>query len=167
MMHDAIDLSQELANLQRFTANFAEEPDVVFPAPYPELSRRRVLTMSMISGAPFTDRASVEATGWNVDALVHRAADVYLEMIFRDSLYHADPHPGNFLLPDGTHLAILDFGDVGRVSSIRKRQLETMVIAIGTHDVDSIVDVIVEMTTPPPTVDMNKLRSDIEAWLNR
>ena len=61
--------------------------------------------MSMISGAPFTDRAGVEATGWDVEVLVHRAADVYLEMIFRDSLYHADPHPGNFLLPDGTHLA--------------------------------------------------------------
>ena len=45
-------------------------------------------------------------------------------MIFRDSLYHADPHPGNFLLPDGTHMAILDFGDVGRISGMRKRQLE-------------------------------------------
>ena len=70
MMHDAIDLSQELANLQRFTANFAEEPDVVIPTPYPELSRRRVLTMSMIAGSPFTDRTSVEAAGWDVDALV-------------------------------------------------------------------------------------------------
>jgi ubiquinone biosynthesis protein len=167
MMHDAIDLSQEMGNLQRFTINFADEPDIIFPTPYPELSRRRVLTMSMIAGAPFTDRPSVEATGWNVEALVHRAADVYLEMIFRDSLYHADPHPGNFLLPDGTHMAILDFGDVGRLSSMRKRQLENMVIGIGTRDVDSIVDVIVEMTTPPATVDMNELRSDIEAWLNR
>ena len=50
MMHDAIDLSQELQNLQRFNLNFADEPDVVFPTPYPELSRRRVLTMSLISG---------------------------------------------------------------------------------------------------------------------
>ena len=167
MMHDAIDLSQELANLQRFTANFAEEPDVVIPAPYPELSRRRVLTMSMIAGSPFTGRASVEAAGWDVDALVHRAADVYLEMIFRDSLYHADPHPGNFLLPDSTHMAILDFGDVGRLTSLRRRQLETMVIAVGTHDVDSLVDAIIEMTTPPPSVDLAELRSAIEAWLNR
>jgi ubiquinone biosynthesis protein len=167
MMHDAIDLSQELANLQRFTANFAEEPDVVIPTPFPALSRRRVLTMSMIAGSPFTDRASVEAAGWDVEALVHRAADVYLEMIFRDSLYHADPHPGNFLLPDSSHMAILDFGDVGRLTSLRKRQLETMVIAVGTHDVDSLVDVIIEMTTPPPSVDLAALRSAIEAWLNR
>ena len=167
MMHDAIDLTQELANLQRFTANFADEPDVVIPTAYSELSRRRVLTMSMIEGSPFTDRASVEGTGWDVETLVHRAADVYLEMIFRDSLYHADPHPGNFLLPDSTHLAILDFGDVGRLSSTRKHQLETMVIAIGTHDTDSLVDVILEMTTPPPSVDIGELRSDIEMWLNR
>jgi ubiquinone biosynthesis protein len=167
MMRDAIDLSQELINLQRFTANFAEEPDIVIPPPYPELSRRRVLTMSMITGSPFTDRASVEAAGWDVEALVHRAADVYLEMIFRDSLYHADPHPGNFLLPDSTHMAILDFGDVGRLTGLRKRQLEAMVIAAGTQDVDGLIDVIIEMTTPPPSVDLAELRSAIEAWLNR
>ena len=57
--------------------------------------------------------------------------------------------------------------ECGRLSSVRKLQLEDMVIAVGTHDVESIVDVIVEMTTPPPNIDMTQLRSDIEAWLNR
>ncbi len=167
MLHDAIDLSQELRNLQRFALNFADEPDIVIPTPYPELSRRRVLTMSLISGAPFSDRAAVEETGWDVEALVRRAADAYLEMIFRDSLYHADPQPGNLLLPDGSHIAILDFGDVGRISSMRKRQLEDLVIAAGTHDLDGLTDVIVEITTPPPSVDMARLRSQLDAWLNR
>jgi ubiquinone biosynthesis protein len=123
--------------------------------------------MSLITGSPFTDRASVEATGWDVDALVRRSADIYMEMIFRDGLYHADPHPGNFLIPDDAHLAILDFGDVGRVSSSRRLQLESLVIAVGTRDVDALVDVVVEMTTPPPSIDMRELRADIEAWLNR
>ena len=67
MMDAAIDLRQELANLQRFRANFADEPDVVIPTPYPDLSRQKVLTMAMISGHPFTDRASVEAAGWDVE----------------------------------------------------------------------------------------------------
>jgi ubiquinone biosynthesis protein len=167
MLHDAIDLSQELQNLQRFTANFADESDIVFPTPYPELSRRRVLTMSLISGAPFGDRTGVEATGWDVDELVRRAAAIYLEMIFRHSLYHADPQPGNLLIPDGTHIAILDFGDVGRISSTRRRQLEDLVIAAGTNDVDGFIDVIVEITTPPATVDMGRLRSQIDVWMSR
>ena len=167
MMDAAVDLRQELSNLQRFQANFADEADVVIPTPYPDLSGQMVLTMAMISGFPFTDRASIEAAGWEVDELVHRAADIYLEMIFRDGLYHADPHPGNFLLPDGDHMAILDFGDVGRLTSQRRRQLENLVIAVGTRDDDSVVDVIVEMTTPPPGVDMAELRASIELWLDR
>ena len=40
-------------------------------------------------------------------------------------------------------------------------------IAIGTHDIDALIDVIVEMTSPPPETDMRELRADIEAWVNR
>ena len=167
MMEAAIDLRQELANLQRFRLNFAGEPDVVIPEPFPERSGEKVLTMAMMVGQPFTDRASVQAAGWDVEVLVRRAADVYLEMIFRDGLYHADPHPGNFLLPDGQHLAILDFGDVGRLTTQRRGQLESLVIAVGTRDVDALIDIVVELTTPPPDVDMRALRSAIETWLNR
>jgi ubiquinone biosynthesis protein len=167
MMGAAIDLRQELDNLQRFGQNFADAPDIIIPTPYPERSREKVLTMSMITGRPFTDRASVEAAGWDVETLVHRAADVYLEMVFRDGLYHADPHPGNFLLPDGEHMAILDFGDVGRLSSVRQRQLENLVIAVGTRDVDGIIDIVLELTTPPPGVDQRELRASVETWLNR
>ena len=167
MMRGAIDLGEELENLQRVRANFADEPDVVIPEPYPDRSSPKVLTMALLEGAPFTDRASVEATGWNVDALVERSAAIYMEMIFRDGLYHADPHPGNFLIPDATHLAILDFGDVGRLSSTRKHQLENLVIAVGTRDVDALIDTFVELTTPPPGIDMQELRTDIEMWLNR
>jgi ubiquinone biosynthesis protein len=167
MMEGAVNLGEELHNLQQVGANFANEPDVVIPTPYPNRSSSKVLTMSMLTGAPFADRAGVEATGWHVDALVRRSADIYMEMIFRDGLYHADPHPGNFLIPDDKHLAILDFGDVGRLSSSRRLQLESLVIAIGVRDVDELVDVVVEMTTPPPGTDIRALRADIESWLNR
>lgn len=167
MMEAAIDLRQELQHLQRFRSNFAGEPDVVVPEPYPELSGQKVLTMAMITGTAFSDRPSVEAAGWDAAALARRIADVYLEMIFRDGLYHADPHPGNFLLPDSRHLAILDFGDVGRLTNRRRQQLGTMVIAIGTRDMDSLIDVIVELTKPAPGVDMGELRASIETWLNR
>jgi ubiquinone biosynthesis protein len=167
MMEAAIDLRQELANLQRFRLNFAGEPDVVIPEPFPARSGQRVLTMTMMAGRPFSDRASVQDAGWDVEVLVRRAADVYLEMIFRDGVFHADPHPGNFLLPDGQHMVILDFGDVGRLSAQRREQLESLVIAVGTHDVDALVDIVVELTTPPPDVDMPALRNAIETWLNR
>jgi ubiquinone biosynthesis protein len=64
-------------------------------------------------------------------------------------------------------MAVLDFGDVGRLTSRRRRQLEDMVIAVGTRDIGSLVDVVVEMTTPPPDVDMAELRASLELWLDR
>ena len=167
MMRGAIDMSQERANLERFDNNFANEPDVVIPTPYAEFSTERVVTMTRLVGKPFADRATLEADGWDVDELVRRATSVYLEMIFRDSLFHADPHPGNFLLLEGHRLGILDFGDVGYVSEQRREQLEDLVIAVGTRSVDSLTDTILEMTTPAPDVDISRLRADIDIWLHR
>jgi ubiquinone biosynthesis protein len=167
MMRSAMDLRQELVNLQQVTVNFSGEPDVVVPAPFPELSGRDFLTMSLLSGQQMSGRDSVIASGWEVDALVRRASDVYLEMVFRDGLYHADPHPGNFLLPDGGHLAILDFGDVGHLTGPRRDQLEALLVAVAARDVEELVDVVVELTHPPRDFDRDRLAGQIETWLNR
>lgn len=167
MMRSAIDFKQEMANLQRFTTNFADEPDVVIPQPYPSLSSTRVLTMQLMTGTTFTDRASVESAGWDVDRLVRRASDVYLEMMFRDGICHADPHPGNFLLPDGQHIAILDFGDVGYLSGVRKAQLETLLVAVASRDIDDLTDAVVEITRAPAATDVDHLRDDIDTWMSR
>ena len=167
MMRAAIDLRQEFANLQLFTANFADEHDVVIPRPYAELSSTSVLTMSLLTGAKVTGRDSVIATGWDVDDLGRRASNIYLEMVFRDGVYHADPHPGNFLLPDGQHLAILDFGDIGHLSGPRKTQLEALLMAVGSRDVEEITDIIIDITHAPADLDTDRLSGQIGTWLSR
>jgi predicted unusual protein kinase regulating ubiquinone biosynthesis (AarF/ABC1/UbiB family) len=167
MMRAAIDLGQELANLQLFTANFADEHDVVIPRPYPEVSSKSVLTMSLLTGTKATGHDSVIATGWDVDDLVRRASNIYLEMVFRDGVYHADPHRGNFLLPDGQHLAILDFGDIGHLRGPRKNQLEALLMAVGSRDVDEITDIVIDITHAPADIDSDRLSGQLEAWLSR
>ena len=167
MMRAAIDLTQELDNLKTFRANFADEPDVLIPQPYPERSAKPVLTMELMTGRPFADRAALERDGWDVDALSRRASNIYLEMVFRDGIYHADPHPGNFLLPDPEHIAILDFGDVGRLTGARKEQLEDLLLAVSRKSVDGVTDAVIEITNAPNDVDVNALRSDIDTWLGR
>ncbi|MCU1477831.1 MAG: ubiB [Subtercola sp.] len=167
MMRAAIDLTQELGSLKTFRANFAEEPDVLIPKPYPERSAKQVLTMEMMTGRPFADRAALERDGWDVDAMSRRASNIYLEMVFRDGVYHADPHPGNFLLPDPEHIAILDFGDVGRLSGSRKEQLEDLLLAVSKKSVDGVTDAVIEITDAPADVDVNALRGDIDLWLSQ
>ncbi|MGC4193099.1 MAG: AarF/UbiB family protein [Thermomicrobiales bacterium] len=167
MLTNALDMRAERRNLETVARNFAHTADIEIPKPFPELSSERVLTMSRLTGVAVTSRETIERAGWSVDELVERIARLYLEMIFQHNLFHADPHPGNFLLLPDHRLGVLDFGDVGRISQSRRRELERLVIAIGTDDVDGFVDVLVDITSPPPTTDMNALREDVEAWVMR
>lgn len=167
MMRSAIDLTQELGNLQRFTANFAGEPDVLIPQPYPNRSAKQVLTMQMMVGRPFSNPAELERDGWDVAAMSRRASDIYLEMVFRDGIYHADPHPGNFLLPDPDHIAILDFGDVGHLAGARKNQLEDLLFAVSRKSVDDLTDSVIEITRAPADIDIEALRGDVDLWLGQ
>jgi ubiquinone biosynthesis protein len=88
-------------------------------------------------------------------------------MVFRDGVYHADPHPGNFLLPDGQHLAILDFGDVGHLTGPRRSQLEALLLAAGSRDVEEVTDIVIEITHAPAELDADRLSGQIGTWLSR
>ncbi len=167
MMRAAIDFRVELGSMQRFRANFAAEPDVVIPTPFPEQSGPGVLTMELIEGHPITSRKQLTAEGFDVDALVQRTLDAYLEMLFRDGIFHADPHPGNFLLEVPNKVAFLDFGDIGRLSAARRRQVEDLMLAVGLRDADSLTDALSIICHAPPTLDRERFGGDVDQWMAR
>ena len=145
-----LDLQQEQRNLDRFIANFSADPKVKFPQPYPALSTRRVLTMDRLTGISLSDHEALEAEGLDLGALARQGADIWIEMIFRDRFYHADPHPGNLMvLPDGV-AGILDSGMVGRIDRRMLADLEDLVIAYVSKDVEQIADVAMRICEPPP-----------------
>ena len=50
-------------------------------------------------------------------------AEDFIQQVFVDNFFHADPHPGNVLIqPDG-HVAYLDFGAVGRLDQAARKAL--------------------------------------------
>ena len=110
-----LDFSSERHNIETFTRNFAEAKTVHFPTVYPQLCSRRVLTMELLDGILVTHYEELHASEVDLNEVALRAADMYLEMIFRDGFYHADPHPGNFILLPGGVVGVLDFGMVGRM----------------------------------------------------
>lgn len=165
MLRDALDLRTEAANLEAFGAKFADDPRIAIPHAYRELSSASVLTMTREEGRSPTGREAVERAGWEVDDLVAAVADVYLTMIFRDGLFHADPHPGNLLLTPDHRIAILDFGDVGRVLPSRRAQLARMGLALVFHDDRSLADEILAVTDPSPETDLDAARRDLSDWV--
>lgn len=103
-----IDLRIEAANNHRFTENFAGDPDIEFPALYPELCGRLVLTMKFIHGVKVLDAPA--ARGTDGTRLAKIGFRTLLKMVFADGFVHADLHPGNIFVDDAGTVVILDLG---------------------------------------------------------
>jgi len=95
-------------SLSKSTAGQVE--GIRFPRYYPELSNRRVLTMDWIDGRPL-DRFAREESDQAVKNQVGQAIwDFYQFQIHKLKQFHADPHPGNFLVDASNEVVVLDFG---------------------------------------------------------
>ncbi|MFG0264855.1 MAG: ABC1 kinase family protein [Rhodopirellula sp. JB055] len=171
-----LDFHRELKNMTRFQKNFADEPKVHFATPYPKLSSRRVLTMERLQGVSVSDKEALESSGADLTAVAMCGATVFLDMIFRDGFYHADPHPGNLMIlpsepqPDQPNcpprVGILDCGMVGRIDSGLRDDLEAALIASVTSDAASITEIVVRLGQVPMDFDEPALVSEIQDMLD-
>ena len=129
---------RELRNIQEFRQNFAGDETVHFPVPYPELCTRRVLTMERLEGVLLSQMRILPGPNPETDEFVRRGANLYLGMIFRDSFYHADPHPGNLMfLPDGV-VGVLDCGMVQRLDDELRETIEDLLLALVRGDARTV-----------------------------
>jgi ubiquinone biosynthesis protein len=156
-----LDFKREERNLLQFARNFGGDGTVHFPLPFPELSTRRVLTMERVDGIPISDTGRIDVVGVNKEELAKRGANLYLEMIFRDGFYHADPHPGNILVLPGGVIGLLDCGMVGRLDVQTRDNFEGLVQALVEKDTDKLVDYILRMGSTPRDLDRNAFRADL------
>ena len=160
-----LDLRQEARNLDRFIDNFAHDPTVKFPAPVESLSSKYVLTMERLQGFKLTDTALLDAEGVDRRKLARQGANVFLEMIFRDGFFHADPHPGNLLVLTDHRIGLLDCGMVGRIDQRTREALEDLLLSFVTQDVDGIVDVILRLCTVPRGFDRRAFTADVDLFI--
>ena len=66
--------------------------------------------MDFLEGISVSDASALRDSGVDLNEFARRGATMFLDMIFRDGFYHADPHPGNFLISEEGDLIALDFG---------------------------------------------------------
>lgn len=156
-----LDFGREERNLQQFASNFASNNTVRFPIPNSELSTGRVLTMDYLDGIKVSEPQRLKDVGYDLDELARKGARVFLEMIFRDGFYHADPHPGNFVILPGAVVGILDCGMVGRLDETMREHIEEMLLSIANRDPVLLTSVITRIGSVPPQLDQADLSADV------
>jgi ubiquinone biosynthesis protein len=166
MLLRELDFGREERNLQQFGQNFEADPRVRFPRPYAELSTARVLCMDWLEGVPLAAPEQLRAAGHDLEEVARQGASVFLEMIFRDGFYHADPHPGNLLVLAGGIIGMLDCGMVGRLDERLREDFEEMLLAIIGRDPQFLTALIVRVGSIPPGLDEAGLGADIADFLS-
>jgi ubiquinone biosynthesis protein len=161
-----LDFSREQRNMRQFAQDFAGSETVHIPATYPDLSTKRVLTMELIEGIKLAQTARLEEAGHDLDEIARRGADMYLEMIFGKSFYHADPHPGNVLVMRGNVIGLLDFGMVGRIDERLHEDIEEMLMAVASQDAEHLTSIIIRVGSVPPELDRAALSLDVADFIS-
>lgn len=166
MMLQAVDLRHELTSMRRFAAELSGFDWLIVPEPFPELSSSGVLTMERMEGSSVRTASDVTGVGWAVNDLTRHVTEAWLHMIFDDGLYHADPHPGNFLVPDSDHLILLDYGDIGYLSGPRRHDVVRLLMAIIERDVASLTDILLVVCRAPAATDAKALERAVDHWMS-
>jgi predicted unusual protein kinase regulating ubiquinone biosynthesis (AarF/ABC1/UbiB family) len=139
---DELDLVKEAKSIETVQRNLLTNAYVDMPRVYGDLSTRRVLTMEFMEGVKINDLAALDALGIDRHAVAVHLLEIYLQMILRDGVFHADPHPGNvFVRADGTIL-LVDFGMMGTVASDIRSGFNDLVAAVFAQDAERVVAVI-------------------------
>jgi ubiquinone biosynthesis protein len=139
MLARETDYAQERRNIERMRAIFEGREEVVIPHVIDELTARGVLTMTFEDGLKITDFEEMDAAGIDRDAIARLLVECYYAMLFEHRVFHADPHPGNFLVLPGPKLVILDFGAVEEVTKALAEGMQEVVIGGISRDPDQVL----------------------------
>jgi len=103
----------------------------------------------------------LQESDFDLSEIAKRGANMFLQMIFRDGFYHADPHPGNLMVLPNSVIGLLDCGMVGRVDEELREQIEDLLMAAIDRDSKRLQECVVELGEVPNDFDRTMLQNDL------
>ena len=104
------DYTLELEQSESVRLDCAKLENLRFPKYYPELSCEKIITMDWMKGIHLSEWCKQEHSQEDRDKVGQALYDFYMYQIHGLKKFHADPHPGNFLVDDEANLIAIDFG---------------------------------------------------------
>jgi ubiquinone biosynthesis protein len=160
-----LDYLREGRNAERFGRMFADDKSVVIPEIHWAHCTSRVLTMERLRGCRIDDVRGIEAAGLRREDVAVMAANLLFKEVFQEGFFHADPHPGNFLVTTDGRIGAMDFGMVGALNERLREQLLFTLFAVTEQDTPRIVDDLVTLGAANASVDRPALERDVDHML--
>ena len=159
------DLLTEAENINRFTLQFRNTPDIQFPTVFLDHCTRDILVESYEAGIPLGD-----IINYGSSKLKKRACDLgikaFLKMLFLDNFIHGDLHPGNVIFQPAEpgaslielnrsgntqgKLLLLDCGLVAQLGPRDERNFLDLMHAVITGKSMEVGKLMIERSRSPP-----------------
>lgn len=149
---EEMDYRIEARNLKTIRRNLSHDPMVLIPEVISEITSRHVLSMEYIPGTKITDIATLNALGLDRERIVSKVHRIFFKMLLKDSIFHADPHPGNISVASDGRIILYDFGMVGRIDDDTRLKLVRLYLGLIEKDPVRAVNVLIDLGTLEPSV---------------
>ncbi len=136
-----MDFRLEAAAAAEFAENLERDPD--FRCPHVDWDRttRDVFTMEWIEGAQASDPLELERLGFDPATIGRKLIQSFLRHALYEGFFHADMHPGNFLVDAEGRIVALDFGIMGRLGLKERRFLAEILFGFIRRDYARVAEV--------------------------
>jgi len=136
-----MDLRLEAAALSEMAENTKADADFRVPTVDWNRTARDMLTLEWIDATPLSDRARLEAEGFDLKDLGRAVIQTFLRHALRDGFFHADMHPGNLFVDRERRLVAVDFGIMGRLGRKERRFLAEILYGFITRNYQRTAEV--------------------------
>jgi predicted unusual protein kinase regulating ubiquinone biosynthesis (AarF/ABC1/UbiB family) len=104
------DYKLEISQSMKVIEDCEKIDNLLFPHYYPEYSSDKIITMDWMNGIHLSQFCSSDASQEQRDKVGQTLWNFYMYQIHQLKKFHADPHPGNFLVDKNDNLIAIDFG---------------------------------------------------------
>jgi ubiquinone biosynthesis protein len=125
-----LDYRQEARNLSALRENLKDFRHITVPAPIEDYCTATVMTSEYVHGQKITSVSPLVRTELDGGVLADELFRAYLQQILVDGLVHSDPHPGNVFLTDDNRVALIDLGQVARITPSMQESLLQLLLAV-------------------------------------
>ncbi|MFN3455499.1 MAG: ABC1 kinase family protein [Pseudobdellovibrio sp.] len=152
----------EANNARRMKENFKDDPKMVIPQVYLDMTTERILVMEELKGLPLSKVDSLTTMGIDPDQVIKTGLKAYLKMVFVDGFFHGDLHAGNFFVLPENKIGLIDFGVVGRLNSKTQTSVVNMLLALSKEDYQRLAYEYVDLAPFSEDVNIDLFARDLQ-----
>jgi len=139
-----LNFTLEARNMQIISKSMADEKGVIIPQVFEDYTRSAVLTMDLIEGVKLKNLQPEDIE--ERERLAKLGLRLIVKQVLENGFFHADPHPGNFLIVDGRDLCLIDWGMVGILPSEIRYDLMELIASIVDMEAEKVLDLLISLT---------------------